>query len=405
MSLSGKSKLPDLTELKEVLNMQRLVQCIEFIYFNAQYDTHIVSNLFSNMTGYEYNMGNPRKYPAWKRRFPICLEEIPGAENATIESFRDSFFRTMYRLLLAGAVLARAYVGPVFQARQEGNARFYKVWGDDQWWSEELDNLSLEAQDPVPKDADMAYIRKYPVYNFDVIDSSEIGQWRDREYEACFGPFATWIVEDGRRTWQNTSDDMNEALPDWAEKRSDTGAVQELMLSLVAYEHFNHCFQSNLGRSGSSSSYQSPKQGSRTVSIVRFGVFQVEEVTFPTAIEELKDAPLLAQSHPALEDTAGEDLRCQIDIEQVIFDLDIRTRTPMPFHYEHRGPPGTLEFWRYALKHYLNLTFRRKTFWIPPDCECIWWKEVGRGDIFLNPDWNVVQKYDPATVSWDWRNY
>ena len=59
---------------------------------------------------------------------------------------------------------------PVFQAMEEGNARIYKVWGDDQWWSEDMDSLSLEDQDPYPKEADMAYIRQYPVYNFDVLE-------------------------------------------------------------------------------------------------------------------------------------------------------------------------------------------------------------------------------------------
>jgi len=401
-SLSGKAKLPDLAELKEVLNMQRLVQCIEYIYFNSEYDTQNVSNLFDNMAGHEHNMGNPSKYPAARRRFPDCLQEgIPGAENATIDSFRDGFFRAMYRLLLASAVLARAYLAPVFQARKEGNARFYKVWGDNQWWSEEMDNLSFEDQDPQPREADLAYIRQYPVYNFDVLDSSEIGQWRNKEYETCFAPFATWLIEDGRQRKQKEPQDPNETTLDWAENRTDIGAVRELMLLLVAYEHFNHCFQSSSGPLP----LHMQKQANRTVSIVRFGIFQVEQVTIPAAIEDLTHAPLATKSHPTLEDTAGKDIQHQIDIEQIVFDMQTRTRTPIPFHYEHQGPPGTLELWRFALRHYLNLTFRSKTFWIPPDCDCIWWREVGRGEIFLNPNWNVVQKYDPTVVSWDWRNY
>ena len=35
-SLSAKSKLPDLAELKEVLNMHYLVRCIEYMYFNSE---------------------------------------------------------------------------------------------------------------------------------------------------------------------------------------------------------------------------------------------------------------------------------------------------------------------------------------------------------------------------------
>ena len=81
----------------------------------------------------------------------------------------------------------------------------------------------------------MAYIRQYPVYNFDVLDWSEIGQWRNQEYEACFGPFATWIIKDGRMREQNEPRDPNDTEPAWAENRVDIGAVRELMLLLVAY--------------------------------------------------------------------------------------------------------------------------------------------------------------------------
>jgi hypothetical protein len=62
-----------------------------------------------------------RSLPAAQRRFPECLtKDIPRAKDATIDSFRDGFCRAMYRLLLVGAVLARAYMAPLFRAREEG---------------------------------------------------------------------------------------------------------------------------------------------------------------------------------------------------------------------------------------------------------------------------------------------
>jgi hypothetical protein len=365
-SLSGKSKLPDLAELKEVLNMQHLVRCIEYIYFNAQYYKDYETNLFPHM--------KHAKYPAARRRFPDCLKEnIPGAENATIDSFRDGFFRAMYRLLLAGAVLARAYMAPVFQAREERNARFFRVWGDDHYWSEDMDQL--DDSDPNPKEADYAYIRQYPVYNFDVPDWSKIGQWRNREYETCFGPFASWIIEDGRMREQNKPQDPNDTEPDWAENRVDIGAVRELMLLLVAYDHFNDCFQHYYGISPP----YLQKQGNRTVSIVRFGFFKVEEITMPAAAEDLTDTTLFAQYHPALEGTAGKDIKDQIDNFGVMWELQRRMRNNIPWHEEHQGPPATLGLWQFALRHYLNLTFKPGTFWMPRDCDCVWWREVGRG--------------------------
>ncbi|RFU28164.1 hypothetical protein B7463_g8177, partial [Scytalidium lignicola] len=342
-SLSGNSRLPDLAELKEVLNMQHLVRCIEYIYFNSRYYRHWKNNLMYNM---EHD-----KYPAARGRFPDCLKEnILGAENAIIDSFRDGFFKAMYRLLLASVVLARAYMAPVFQAREKRNFKFF--------------------------------------------------QWRNREYETCFGPFASWIIEDGRIREQNELQDLNNTKLDWAENRVDIGAVKELMLLMVAYDYFNDSFENYYG-------YSSPylqKQGNKTVFIVRFGIFKVEEITMPAAVEDLTDIPLFAQYHPALEGTAGEDLKYEINIPDVMWSLTQNMRTVIPDHREHLGPPATLELWCFALRHYLNLTFKLWTFWMPDDCNCIWWWEVGRGEVFMSPNWNVVQKYNPGVITWDYRN-
>lgn len=397
-SLSGKSKLPDLAELKEVLNMQHLVRCIEYIFLNSKFHKRYETNLFP------YNRRD--RNPAARQGFPYYLKEnILGAENAKIDSFRDGFFRAMYRLLLAGAVLARPYMAPLFQAREEGNARFFFIWADRHYyWSEEMDQV--DETDTSPKEVDFDYVRQFPVYNFDVPDWSKIGQWRNREYETCFGPLASWIIEDGRMREQNEPRDPNDTEPDWAENRADIGAVRELMLLLVAYDHLDDCF--TLAHPPDPPYLQ--KQGNRTVSIVRFGVFAVEEVTMPAAAEDLTDVRLwLQDQHPALEDTVGKDIRNQIDVDIIMDELNRgvldRPRYDIPWHEEHRGPAPTLELWQFALRHYLNLTFKPGTFWMPRHRDCVWWTEVRRGEIFFNPNWNVVQKYEPGVISWDYRNY
>jgi len=59
-SLSGISKLPDLAELKEVFNMQYLVRCIEWMYFNSQ-ELHLgecEDKLFKNMKYGHYPQRN-----------------------------------------------------------------------------------------------------------------------------------------------------------------------------------------------------------------------------------------------------------------------------------------------------------------------------------------------------------
>jgi hypothetical protein len=126
-SLSGASKLPDLAELNEVLSMQHLVRCIEYGYFTATTQHQDgEDNLFQDMKWVQY--------PAVWRQLPACLkEDIPGAKSATLESFQDSFYRAMYRLLLAGAVLARAYMEPLFRAREAGKGTFFFTLRDGLW--------------------------------------------------------------------------------------------------------------------------------------------------------------------------------------------------------------------------------------------------------------------------------
>lgn len=78
------------------------------------------------------------------------------------------------------------------------------------------------------------------------------------------------------------------------------------MLLLVAYNHFNSKFIDI--RRGSTAGAYIHKQGNRTVSIVRFGVFKIEEITMPLAVKDMIDTKLFTKFHPALEGTEGEDI-------------------------------------------------------------------------------------------------
>lgn len=161
--------LPNVAELKEVLKMQHLVRCIEYMYFHSTLShTYSEDTLFDDM---RYT------YPATQRQSKMLQEEPSGIKNTKMESFRDLFYRAMYRLLLAGAVLARVYMVPLFQAREEGGKGvFFVRFGIDygtMYWDETID----DSEDTYPTEADIAYLRQFPVYNFDVADASEIGQW------------------------------------------------------------------------------------------------------------------------------------------------------------------------------------------------------------------------------------
>jgi hypothetical protein len=127
----------------------------------------------------------------------------------------------------------------------------------------------------------------------------------------------------------------------------------------------------------------------------------------PAIIEDLKSEYLFAEFHPCFEDSAGKDIPYQFDVWWACFGIldGLNKRWAYNrWNRENPGPPPILELWHFALRRYLNLGFRKGTFWMPRKpmiWECTWWKEVGRGEIFLNPNWAVVQRYQPGTISWD----
>lgn len=390
-SLSGRSRLPSLVELKEVLNMQYLVRCIEHMYF--------YSKVVSDVAEWSWNLLQSETrthYPSENRRF---LYGLGGNNGATIDSFRKRFYRAMYRLLLAGAVLARAYLAPSFQAEEEGRKGFLWRFSLEAWRFKHLEEVDSSEEGPL-RPEDLAYLRQFPVYNYDVTDWSEIGQWRNQEYEACFGPFASWIIEDGRK--RQLEDDFEHSQPDWAEARADVGAVRELMLLMVAYDYFCNNFV-NTSRRDVHRAARLRRQGDRAVSIVRFGVFQVEEITMPAEIQDLTEGFLDAKFHPALKDSKGENIPIRFDVDSAFEGLRWKERYNPAIPRENLVAPPRLEFWHFALRHYLNLGFKAGTFREPRrsrDAHNTWRDEVGRGIIFINPNWAVVQKYEPGVVSW-----
>lgn len=378
------------------------MRCIEWMYFNST-EHHFVDPNTDNMFKYEYLEWG--RYPAARRRFPECLNEenIPGAKNATVNSFQEGFYRAMYRLLLAGAVLARVYMEPMFQSRDAGEKdAFFGRMGDPGcvYMSNHCEEIDASENGPA-RPQDLVLLRKFPVYNYDITDWSEVGVWRNQEYDKCFGPLASWIVQSGRKRQQTAPQDSDKEQPDWAENAADIGAVRELMLLLVAYEHFSLKFENYTWAHHDYPAYLT-KPGNKKVTIVRLGVFQLEEVTMPAAFEDLATGYLYIDSHSDLKGSQGEEIPIQFNVTMATMFLDRKRRYKGTREYP--GSPLMLEFWHFALRRYLNLGFKPGMFWMPGESlykESTWWKEVGRGEIFISPNWAPVQKYKPGIISWE----
>jgi hypothetical protein len=150
----------------------------------------------------------------------------------------------MYRLLLAGTILARAYMEPLFRAREEGGEGPFFVRCGTDYWAEDAQDVEGTRH----MSQDFAYIRQPPVFNWDLSDWSEAGQWGNQKYKTCLGPFVSWVIDDGRKRQQKNSQQSAGIEPDWVEKTADVGALRELMLLLTAYDQFNNNWNTSTHR-------------------------------------------------------------------------------------------------------------------------------------------------------------
>ncbi|KAH8593555.1 hypothetical protein B0O99DRAFT_626577 [Bisporella sp. PMI_857] len=370
--LSGRFSKPSWDELKEVLNVQHLIRCIEYMYWNSTIDGE---NLFGGCV------------------LPSELREQP--EENKQEAWKNRFYRAMYRLLLAGAVLARAYTEPFYQAQNDGLTDFLKHF-------ERKDLGDADNEDGGFKGEYADYLRKFPVYNFDIFDNSNVGKWKYREYDNLLGPFSSWLVEDANL--RAPPPEKNPTLSD-SHNFGPHGKklLEDLMCLLVAYEHLackftNNTDESSMGRYPNKRIPSPSKRNARKVTIILFGVFQVEQITMPADITETKNFLLTAESHPDLHTKDGA-LFGVFDIPAVINGLESEgRRRDLTGSEEHRSPPATFELWHFTLRKYLNLGFSERAFWIWR--ECTWVEDVGCGTVFVRPSWNIVERYRPDRSTW-----
>ncbi|KAL2067658.1 hypothetical protein VTL71DRAFT_15754 [Oculimacula yallundae] len=372
-ALSGVVQKPTLEELEEVLNMQHLVRCIEYMYFNSFEDC---TTLFGGVMV-------PSEFRDYRR---------DDEDEGQAEDRMNRFYRAMYQLFIAGAVLYRPYTEPFWEAKNLSNTAFIRHC-----------RVLRDLHDPASfTDSDTELCRKFPVYNYDVDDDTEVGEWRENEYEDIFGPFTSWLVEEAysrhppERTLELNRPEVAYQNP---EQTKADRAVQDLMCLLVGYEHMITKF-TNGDESYGFGRYlyktDSPGPQARKVTVILFGVFRVEEITMPSNIEDTESGLLPINIHPSLKDTDQE----HFDIPHILNHLDDASRNP---HIdtsggEHPYPPATFQLWFFALRRYLDLGFRHNAFW--QWRECMWWEDVGGGRVFHDPSWAPVQPYEAGRVSW-----
>ncbi|KAL3423150.1 dihydrodipicolinate synthetase family protein [Phlyctema vagabunda] len=366
--LSSASRKPNVQELQLVLNMQHLVQCIEYMFFTE--------DGMSNLFGYGSLPGDLREGP------------LEGEE----EAWKDRFYRSVYRMFLAGALLSRAYLAPIFEAEKKGRTDFLS---------------QTRTKDPIESFGgmtrrDVDFLREFSVYNFDVLNESETGIWKDSEYENIFGPFVSWLIEDGKKRPIPESSNSYGFGDTGTEDKSISGAVSELMCLITAYDYLDDVLSQKHGLDWIETEPKtSIHEGKiRKTCVILFGVFLPQEICMPALIEDSDRSSLIISQHPELKNTKGEALYGQFSVENVLAGLQSHSRSPNRDDPsgEHPDPPPLFELWLFALRHYLNLTFTSNAFWMWR--ECLWWQEVCGGMVFVYPDWAPLEPYIPGTVPW-----
>lgn len=250
-SLSVNAHKPTVSELQSVFDMQHLARCLAH---QILYSTIRVHSPFSfTSTGASLRPIN---------------EDLPGWE--------ENFFRSVYRIIIAGAVCTRAYTEPFFRAAELGDDDFQNRWEQITWGGKVR-----------PRDEEMESIRKYPAYNFDADDESEEGKKRDEAYHESFGAFGEWMVKDGKSRHKKVQPPPSQAPVE----------VADIARLMAVYEH-------NVIRIANLKSYTGPMRRTgtaatiygrtRKVSVVMFGIFQVEEIVMPADVTEAKNNWLTA---------------------------------------------------------------------------------------------------------------
>jgi len=360
--LSGHSRLPSISELVSVRNLHHLAHALDvaFCHYKPRGDNQV---------------GRSPIHRGWR-----CPPEVLPEEPHRMGEWRECVHRAIYRGLLAGAVLSRAYNEPFHQLGDAADPSDLK-----------RRRLNTLGQSSRVSPSEVRYLKEFAVYNRDATADAE---------DAVFGPFADWLIEDilargdkdsfsrGFRDRHNQARSCRfYAYPPWTcpIDRGDYGGrshadahfvVLGLMQMMWASEHVTAAMLRNhspldyerfgldnlawkIAQRHADSHPEEGKQDLIKVPVVLFGVFQTEEIAVPKNVR-FEKRPLL-QASPAYRDPS------QREDERTCAGAHVRTILHnIGFNDIHntdfRKPPLLLKFFEYVLRRDFNLQIRQNSF-------------------------------------------
>jgi hypothetical protein len=365
--LSGEVRKPTLDELKILFDFEHLVECLE-------------------------RLAKKHSNPYWFD----CIESLePEHRIKAWMVWKERFHVAMYRLFLSGVALYRAYREPLTLASTRGLPDFL-----DQY-RRTTDAEDYEEQDNGDKDfftsAEKCYLLQYPVFRFE-----EFQQHGD-----IFQPLADIFVHEGKRKARVENTLTGASLyerygasqydPDILE-RSHSQALFHQVMQFMSVAHSP--MLANTMRNQDGSEYHNrdneptPKEMSerrRTVTVIFFNVFSLEEIIMPGNVEDAVETFVLARpafERPVVDEANLSGLEFAFrHLWHLLHKIQWYSGQPNFYWPSCRTPPPAFQFMRYMLSKYFRLRFRDDTWdlrnsrnHVPPIRA--WTKFAISGDVF-----------------------
>ncbi|CBF73866.1 predicted protein [Aspergillus nidulans FGSC A4] len=316
-SLSADSHEVSFEELRQILNLVHLIRCIEdFCLYNTE----------------------------WGRDCYFHLKQenkaAPPQENWL--KWQERFHRSMYQSFLMGAVLSRAYQQPLDPSNNCPEHFFKDI------------NTRLQGDEPVLRNDEMAYLLRYPVFNFEAYE----------DHEPIYGQLADFLVQQSRHRAQSRSN-----LPDFYPEDAIPNDLDRGQASLL-YAETVQCLLASmtlLNHEGYSPIFEKDNKNpdikslSRKVTIVPLGSFYPEQIAMPTSVHAAHQTRLLKSPLP--QETGESSWNPSARFMSLFLDI-MHSSSGQPNHYADTfpTPPPPLQIFQFISRKFLGLRFSDEAF-------------------------------------------
>ncbi len=167
--LSAQSKKPQLAELNDILSFHHLILCIECAFRSQE--------MWRDAFPDDNDGPSDSRYP---------IPDLPMEPGV----WKDIFHRALYRMLLSGAVLTKAYNEPFTSALENAPIDFMEKYFQRYQNNRESIYAGRARVWPLLSQSDVDYLNKFTVFNQEACIEHE---------ETVFGSLAEWLVQ-GRQS-------------------------------------------------------------------------------------------------------------------------------------------------------------------------------------------------------------